>query len=329
MDTSSQSLLPISTNPSFVSKNDANGVVEPPTQYRRTRRRKRIRRRWSLCLSIILVIVTILRVVRHRNMKSFSPTTKSLIQPDAIVTLATNNFRSTLISNTLRNIGGWNKPIFVFTDDPDSESQNDVTPVDIRQHHPGFLSDAEFRAYKENHDSNQYYPWVKWHKTQLFDMLPDSVEVVLFLDSDIVVQTPLDKFWHQVQPLIRQKSNCDISLYPERWYTNSILSKYSDSGLWNSGIMLVRRSAQPLLRKWGRRIVTEPFMKRDQPKLTKVIRETPEVSVCSLPHRMDHVMYQPDIVDRLGRFMGKTTTFRHFASAKVVSVLSGKTYDDE
>jgi hypothetical protein len=315
-----------------------NGYKHRPARRVRRRKSKISSTCWkyvlTVCCGSALVMAVTIFTFFTASKTSTSSSSHELILPDAIVTLATNDFRATLLSSTLRNVGGWDGPIYVFSDDPDNENSAVVTPIDIREHHPEFLSAHEFQTYKEHHDSNHPHPWMKWHKTQLFDLLPDSVDQVLFLDADIVVQKSLDDFWHDILYSHHHHDdddkNCDLSLYPERWYTNTFLSKYADSGLYNSGILLAKRSSLPLLRQWGRLIVTPPFSKRDQPKLTQAIHQaSDDVTICTLNHRTKHVMYEPDLLDRFWRALGRTTTFRHFASFKKVQKLWKETYQDD
>jgi hypothetical protein len=49
---------------------------------------------------------------------------KGNAEVDAIVTLAMRGFRSTLMAHTLREVGLWQKPIFVLTDNPALEQEH-------------------------------------------------------------------------------------------------------------------------------------------------------------------------------------------------------------
>jgi hypothetical protein len=165
---------------------------------------------------------------------------------DAIVTLAMRGFRSTLMAHMLREVGLWQKPIFVLTDNPALKQEHlhetNVTLINVSKRlHPTFLSPSEESAYRHQYDTVQDDFAIKWQKTQIFQFLPPHIHTILFIDSDIITVRSLQSFMKDIAPNV-QSEDCELSAYPERWYTNSPFSKYRESGDWNSGMMVLKRS---------------------------------------------------------------------------------------
>ena len=243
---------------------------------------------------------------------------------DAIVTVAMCGFHANDMVKALRNEGKWTNPIYVITDTPEAEDDTLCTPINVKGNHPTFLNQEEYEAYQRG--ARQFNPeiWSKWHKTQLFQLLPETVNTLLFLDADMLAQKPLSKDWlPEVAPLIADQE-CDLILNPERWYTKiPILGRHSRNltGRYNSGMVIQKRTqSHAVNEKWSSLLVHEPFMGRDQGKLTEAIDET-ETQICFLPNRWNHVQNQADIMDRIWFhkyfiFGANKGTFLHLASSK-------------
>lgn len=242
---------------------------------------------------------------------------------DAIVTVAMCGFHATKMVEALRNEGGWEGPIYVVTDTPETEECEKCTLINVRGHYPHFSQQEELDEYKAAIHEFKVEIFSKWQKTRLFDLLPpdDKVNTLLFLDADMFAQRSLSEEWLSgIEPIL-QKSECHIGLYPERWYVSlPIVGKNNItlSGKYNSGMMLQKRiESAAVLKRWEELMVHAPFVGRDQGKLTQAIEET-EASVCHLPNHFAHVQNEADLVDTLwfGLFHG-AATFRHTASAKM------------
>jgi hypothetical protein len=249
---------------------------------------------------------------------------------DAIVTVAMCGFHAKEMVEALRTTGNWKGPIYVITDTPDyyyknnsDSNEEQSTPMDVRGNHPTFLAtQEEFDLYKVG-VQERFNPelYSKWHKTQLFHLLPNdkNIQSVLFIDADILAQQPLSKSWLSgVAPTIADPS-CELILNPERWYTSfPVIGKgnITLSGKYNSGMMILKRTqSKDVLERWSQLLVRPPFVGRDQGKLTEAI-ESLGTKICWLPSRWRHVQNQADLIDRLWfRLTGKGT-FLHLASAK-------------
>jgi len=223
----------------------------------------------------------------------------------------------------LRQQGRWTKPIFVITDTPDKEDATQCTPVKVTQH-PTFETDAEYRDYVQG--IQQFNPeiWTKWHKTQIFELLPGtSIQTILFIDADMLAQHALMETWYDAVVPMMQDPDCHLILYPERWYTKiPLLGTKSRhlTGRYNSGMWIAKRNASAsVLREWGSRMVHPPWMGRDQSKLTEAI-DAVGATICELPNHWDHVENQADVLDKIWFHSGvlhrANSTFLHMSSHK-------------
>mmetsp|Transcript_7545 Transcript_7545/g.11415 ORF Transcript_7545/g.11415 Transcript_7545/m.11415 type:complete len:389 (-) Transcript_7545:37-1203(-) len=90
---------------------------------------------------------------------------------DGIVTIATGSFSAMRLVSALRDIGEFERPIFILTDKVNSTMQEldrfNVTLVDITHHKPSFNSTQAAEAWENTHITK-----VKWFKTQLFSLIP-------------------------------------------------------------------------------------------------------------------------------------------------------------
>jgi hypothetical protein len=310
------------------------------------------KRRISMLLLMILVMLLtslslLLMKQYERILQRESPSWWSSL--DAIVTVAMCGFDATEMVRALRTMGGWKGPIYVITDTTtptfhnrhrqnDNHNENDgsilYTEINVRGNHPIFDTQQEWEQYVQGIHRFGGIIYSKWHKTQIFKLIPpqDNINNVLFLDADILAQKSLIDHWlPDIEHLLMQKKihrhrnalmeeNCPISLYPERWYTSfPLIGKYdtSLSGKYNSGMMILKRCAsQTILDKWGDALIRPPFVGRDQGKLTQVLEEL-GTHVCSLPNHWVHVQNEADIIDRTWfKIVGKGT-FLHISSAKM------------
>jgi hypothetical protein len=277
-----------------------------------------------LLLGCLVVVILLYHNTRHimvlspfQSNKAGQESYKSPV--DAIVTVAMCGFHATEMVQALRKEGQWTGPIYVITDKPEAEDPSLCTPIDVKNNHPTFLNEADYYAYRQG--ARRFNPeiWSKWHKTQLFHLLPDTVHTVLFLDADILAQLPLADDWlPSVTPVI-ESHDCELILSTERFYTKIPgLSKHDlkNSGAYWSGMIVVKRiESQKVLKEWSELLVREPFMGRDQGKLTDAI-ETTDTKLCWLPSHWKHVHNQADVMDRVWFNLVGKGTFRHLASSK-------------
>lgn len=78
----------------------------------------------------------------------------------------------------LRMSGDYNGLIYVVTDHPDDVRNHGALPLELQELDPTFEFDALRYQWK-----NPKSVKVKWYKTQLFIMLPNDINTVLFLDA--------------------------------------------------------------------------------------------------------------------------------------------------
>jgi hypothetical protein len=246
-------------------------------------------------------------------------------------------------------MGGWKGPIYVITDTPmedynhhddyhttttnnnhhhhDHDHDNLIlyTEINVKGNHPTFDTRQEFDQYVQGIHRFKATIYSKWHKTQIFKLIPtqDNINNVLFMDADMLAQKPLMDHWlpsieHLLTPN-EKEDECPLALYPERWYTSLPIVGQHDialTGKYNSGMMILKRHAsQNILEKWGDLLVRAPFVGRDQGKLTQVVEET-GTHVCFLPNHWTHIQNEADIMDRIWFKMVGKGTYLHISSAK-------------
>ena len=258
------------------------------------------------------------------NSQVYIPPSQQQVKLDAFVTVAMCGFNANEMVRALRTKGEWKGPIYVITDDPSQEDANLCTPVSVRGNHPTFLTQPEFEDYKRGIHALNPYVWSKWHKTQIFQLLPETINTVVFMDADMLAQQPLTKTWlPSLAPLLNDPQ-CELTVYPERWYSKfpplfpaKNQKKKSSPGNYNSGMMLQKRKeTAPLLKDWSRRMVKRPFYGRDQGKLTASVESSLNTKICWLPSRWWHLENQADGMDRIWFSIFAKATFLHMASAK-------------
>jgi hypothetical protein len=258
------------------------------------------------------------------NSQVYIPTTSQQVKLDAIVTVAMCGFNANEMVQALRTKGEWKGPIYVITDDPSQEDINLCTPVDVKGNHPTFLNQSEFEDYKRGIQRLNPYIWSKWHKTQIFQLLPETISTVVFMDADMLAAKPLTKTWLPSLAPSLNDPQCELTVYPERWYSKlpplfpaKNQKKKSNPGNYNSGMMLQKRKeTAPLLEDWSHRMVKPPFWGRDQGKLTASIESSLNTKICWLPSRWWHLENQADVMDRIWFSTFAKATFVHMASAK-------------
>jgi len=277
----------------------------------------------------IAVIVSAIVLLEHANYtirtlansNSHQNGTTSLL--DAIVTVAMCGFTANEMVKALRAKGEWKGPIYVITDDPSQEDATLCTPVDVRGNHPTFLTQPEFDSYKLGIQEFNPDIWSKWHKTQLFQLLPEdpNLQTILFMDADVLAQKPLAKrFLPNIAPMLAD-TNCELSSYPERWYTKIPFLGLEKGKRQNAGkicsFMSIqkRQETASFLNEWSNRLVRPPFMTRDQGKFTLSV-ESLHTKMCTLPNRWWHVQNQADLMDRIWFAIVGKGTFLHLASSK-------------
>jgi len=248
-------------------------------------------------------------------------TTATRGELDAIVTVAMCGFRADDMVRALRTNGQWKGPIYVITDTPPEKDPKDYTVLNVKGHHPKFVSQGEFDEYVKGIHTFKSEIYSKWHKTQIFHLIPQqhNVHTALFIDADMLAQLPLSQHWlSDLRPFI-QNANCHLTLYPERWYTHLPIIGKNDialSGLYNSGMMILKRKESALvLKHWGNLLVHPPWVGRDQGKLTQAVDHT-QTQLCFLPNHFRHVQNEADLIDRVWFGLFGKGTFLHISSAK-------------
>jgi hypothetical protein len=282
----------------------------------------------------IAVLVSTIIVLNYTNANIRILTShQDEVKLDAIVTVAMCGFYANEMVKALRTKGEWKGPIYVITDEPSQEDANLCTPVDVRGNHPTFFStQEEFESYKQGIQEFNPEIWSKWHKTQLFQLLPDeTIQTILFIDADMLAQQPLDKsFLPSLAPMMADPT-CELSSYPERWYTTiPVLGKADKKNAGKiGGYMSIqkRKETAPFLNEWSNRLVRPPFTSRDQGKLTLSV-EALNTNICGLPSRWWHIQNQADLMDRVWFSIFGKGTFLHLASSKRWSKNEGASWKE-
>eukprot|EP00538_Stauroneis_constricta_P004797 CAMPEP_0119562510 /NCGR_PEP_ID=MMETSP1352-20130426/20679_1 /TAXON_ID=265584 /ORGANISM="Stauroneis constricta, Strain CCMP1120" /LENGTH=445 /DNA_ID=CAMNT_0007610933 /DNA_START=89 /DNA_END=1426 /DNA_ORIENTATION=+ len=272
-------------------------------------------------------------------------------QLDAIVTVAMCGYTAQQMVQALRGPGRWTRPIYVITNTPEKEDPNLCTPINVKGNYPHFASQQALDDFKDG--ANQFNPeiWTKWHKTQIFELLPENVTTVMFMDADILAQRPLmGSSWHDEVVESINNPDCHILLYRDRWYTGLPLLSTKlrhITGRYNGGMWVVNRhSSNKILTEWSNRLIRPPWMMgRDQPKFTESIDADAAATAgvadiselesstnlpkwlrksrshydytCQLPNHWDHLHNHADIMDGIWfQWFHSPATFLHLSSRK-------------
>lgn len=284
-------------------------------EVKQRRRRKRVKgRRWR---NVWILLALLAFYASVRRLSKDTPSNETSL--DAIVTVAMCGFKANEMVQALRIKGEWKGYIYVLTDTPDQEDSNLATIIDVRNNHPTFLNPQEFNLYKGGLEEYNRELWSKWHKTQIFQLLPKTINTALFMDADMLAQKPLSSGWLQGIEQSIHNPQCELTLNPERWYTRlPILSTRHPSlaGKWNSGMLILKREeSADVLEDWSNRLVRPPFMGRDQSKLTESIEKL-DTKLCFLPSHWNYLQNQADLMDRIWFTIFRKATFLHIASTK-------------
>lgn len=223
---------------------------------------------------------------------------------------------------------------YILTDSPKNhqdycDNGTFCSIIDVQGNHPKFDSEDEFKLYLQGIHTIPVDIYSKWHKTQIFELIPqdDNIHTVLFMDADLLAQRSLEDNWlPNIEHMLNNNrypnemvDDCELILYPERWYTTLPIigdNNLSLTGKFNSGMMILNReSSRNILKRWGDLLVRPPFVSRDQGKLTQAIDEM-DTHVCFLPNRWAHIQNEADLIDRLWFKLAGKGTFLHIASAK-------------
>jgi hypothetical protein len=290
------------------------------------------KRRLSIYMVTVIAVLASTIVLAYTKANFGIPSSRQEVKLDAIVTVAMCGFYANEMVRALRTKGEWKGPIYVITDEPSQEDATLCTPVDVRGNHPTFLTQQEFESYKQGIQEFNPDIWSKWHKTQLFQLLPDpSIQTILFMDADMLAQQPLDKtFLPSLAPIMADRT-CELSSYPERWYTTlPIIGGYEKKEAGKiGGFMSIQKRKQtaPFLNEWSNRLVRPPFTARDQGKLTLSV-EALNTKICGLPNRWRHIQNQADLMDRIWFSIVGEGTFLHLASSKTWSKNAGASWKE-
>ena len=194
---------------------------------------------------------------------------------DAVVTIATGKYSATRLISTLRKAGRFDRPIYVVTDDPDVVESHGAIPLLVHDFEPSFESD-EKRANWENSKIAK----VKWYKTQIFNMLPEESNTVLFLDADVEIHKSLAPFEIKVASYKETLTSTKCTSY-------CFKERLDSEDSYNSGTCVYFRDASSeLLHEWGREILTGAHI-RDQLALDATLKRT-GLKMCNLPSKMHY-----------------------------------------
>jgi len=236
---------------------------------------------------------------------------------DAVVTIASKDYSALRFVSSLRLVGEFNGPVFVFSDNMSTSHHKlegyNVTLVDISRHEPTFDTAEAEKSWKHS-----YIAKAKWYKTQMFHLLSGNgtskINSILYVDADEIVNSPIFRFEIAVSSCIKKskptkEKKCSAFFFPERIYV---------SYPFNSGTGLYFRNASAsFMHEWSKEILSGKYG-RDQSAFVAAMERT-NLRVCPLPSL--HNYYSMDVITAILNFLTfgyrrKWASFIHPTSAK-------------
>jgi len=230
-------------------------------------------------------------------------------------------------------IGGWHGNVYVITDEPEAVSRTlvppDVTPspdaLKPENLHIIHLKPEDLDMPSSLHSFN-----AKLTKCRILRVLPEELENIVYIDSDIITGRPLASFWKSLAQVWKEHEDeddlsimdDDLSLHDYRIQAQQASAELGlfedgkaftvgfckDCDTWNTGVISLKRGrSDSCLDAWCARLAIEGGT--DQAALDKVIAETGHCQNIQAIDRKEMRMMK-DIFVVLG-FVG-TKTFNHF-----------------
>ena len=222
------------------------------------------------CACVVILVATATFFAPHFALQPLQLTavpTRSALP--AVVTIATNGYDSSILVKSLRHEGGFGGKIFVFGDScsPIPDAADDVVFVDVSK----LLESSSLLPLSSSSSSASS----KRLKQSIFDLLPEDIGRVLYLDSDIQVNFDVGQFMAEMTTPEKKTnddegddnndddvvddegaSSASSALASDAWATpcSAYLFRERDhvKSVWNGGAMLLdRRHSAALLSAWG------------------------------------------------------------------------------
>eukprot|EP00043_Microstomoeca_roanoka_P010422 m.99103 g.99103 ORF g.99103 m.99103 type:complete len:315 (-) comp14890_c0_seq2:87-1031(-) len=212
---------------------------------------------------------------------------------DAFVFICMGSWTNTTILHgavsTLRSVGGWEGEIYVITD------RKDGWPS-LRDEYDVGVIGVEAQASKLAIHS---------FKCKMFDVLPQHVRNVVYLDADIVVSRPLLPFLQFLGKHHVDRPQDNLGFFRDS--QGHFFGFCTDCDYWHGGVMVATRDdSEPCLHKWCEAIFSGNFP-ADQPALDYISKHEPE---CDAMYVLNSrfLMFMKDYTSV---FLSPTKTFSH------------------
>ena len=203
-----------------------------------------------------------------------------LYQNTGIVTIATGGYNANDLVKSLRKNGNWDRNIYIYSD-PCTPQVNNTIALKIPK-----ITTSQLES--------------KIHKTSILKNTTEKY--ILFLDSDIKINRPLDIFFKKIK---KYNNNCDAYMPHDMWYSKKFI--------FNAGIILVKRNkSEYFLNKWKNIILSDNYKgNKDQPAL-KFLIDNNIIKMCLIPDKL--VYYKTDTLNKLRE--STSSVFTHYLKLK-------------
>jgi hypothetical protein len=214
--------------------------------------------------------------------------------------------------NSAVEVGGWNGPVYVVTDDPeaaqkvfeDNEERIGLLPDNLHIVQPMESSDLHVNLQPAT-DEVTYK--ARLTKCQLLRILPNELQHVLYIDADVMIGKPLRPLLSELSVLWNDPDQrMEMALFPDcKAFTAGFCL---DCDTWNTGVMSLRReSSDSCMDKWCEALTEHAGS--DQAALDRVISQGFCQDIRSMDHK-SHLRMMKDVFVLMGLVPEKT--FNHF-----------------
>lgn len=215
--------------------------------------------------------------------------------------------------NSAVEVGGWNGPVYVVTDDAEATQKvfqdhdqeyglkpgnlHVVQPMESSKLHVHLHSAADEVTYK-----------ARLTKCQLLRILPEHLRHVLYIDADIMIGKPLKQLLGELSLLWKSSEDqkIEMALFPDCKAFTAGFCLNCDT--WNTGVMSLRRNASDAcMDRWCDELIEHAGS--DQAALDRVISQGYCLDIKTLDNKK-HLRMMKDVFVLGGLIPEKT--FNHF-----------------
>jgi hypothetical protein len=166
------------------------------------------------------------------------------------------------------DIGKWNGPIYVLTDQP--ESVRDIVATELKLESLNIVPlETGDKMSWSLHSIN-----AKLVKCRLLDLVPEQLRSILYIDGDVIVGQPLESFWKNLERIWNSGGGTrpEVSLGMFEDCNAFTLGYCAGCDTWNSGVVsIVRGKSDDCLNSWCEKLAA--MGGEDQAALDAVIAE--------------------------------------------------------